>query len=129
VRLAFVAAAVALTTLTSCGGTVPRQHDTAPTPAQGHQVIIWEYKFQPGTVTIPAGTTVTWVNRDMTAHTATHYSFSDEPFDSGNMGANTTFSHTFRTPGAYSYLCMLHQGMTGTVVVEAAPTSSSRESR
>ncbi len=127
-RLAYVAAAAALTTLTSCGaGAIA--HTPAPAPANAHQVIIWEYKFQPNAVTVPAGTIVTWVNRDMTVHTATHYSYTDEPFDSGDMTAQGTFSHTFRTPGTYSYLCMLHQGMVGTVVVEAAPTSSNRDSQ
>jgi plastocyanin len=69
-------------------------------------------------VAVPAGTTVTWVNRDMTVDTATHKRFSDEPFDSGDINATSTFSHAFRTPGTYSYLCTLHQGMTGTVAVE-----------
>ena len=38
-------------------------------------------------------------------------------FDSGTMAANGTFSHTFDQPGEYRYICALHPGMKGTVVV------------
>jgi plastocyanin len=90
----------------------------APTPSSPEEVVIYEYKFIPFTITVPAGTTVTWVNYDIAPHTATHRSFGDEPFDSGNMGITQIFRHRFRTPGTYDYLCILHQGMRGTVVVK-----------
>jgi len=116
VRFARFAAVAALVTFTRCGGLQSTQVGDTPTPAV-NQVVIWEYKFQPQALTVPIGTTVTWVNKDMTPHTATHRSFGDEPFDTGNMPTSVKYSHTFRTPGTYSYLCALHQGMTGTIVV------------
>jgi plastocyanin len=119
VRLAYLAAAAALTALPGCTASKAAQVGVVPAPAAGHEVVIYDYKFQPKTLTVTPGTTLIWVNRDMAPHTATHRSFSDEPFDSGNITAYQKFAHTFRTPGTYSYLCMLHQGMTGTVVVEA----------
>jgi plastocyanin len=81
-------------------------------------VVIYEYKFIPQVMTVSPGTKVTWVNHDVAPHTATHKSFGDEPFDSGNLQVTQMFSHTFRTPGSYDYLCVLHQGMRGQVVVQ-----------
>jgi plastocyanin len=80
--------------------------------------VIYEYKFFPITLTVPAGTTVSWVNYDIALHTATHRTFGDEAFDSGNLGVTQIFRHRFRTPGTYDYLCVLHQGMRGTVIVQ-----------
>ena len=116
-RFARFAAVAVLMTLTRCGGT--RQVQIAvPTPANAQQVIIYDYKFEPEQLTVPFGTTVTWVNRDMAPHTATHRTYSDEPFDTGSMPSEQTYSHTFRRAGTYAYLCALHQGMRGTIVVQ-----------
>ena len=111
-----MAAVAALMTLTRCGGQHPIV--AAPTPADSHSVVIYEYTFKPQTLTVPAGTTVTWVNRDVAPHSATHRSYGDEPFDSGQMYANAMFRHTFVKAGSYDYLCIYHQGMTGTIVVQ-----------
>jgi plastocyanin len=90
----------------------------APTPRNAEEVVIYNYKFIPPTLTVAVGKTVTWYNRDIAPHTATHRSFGDEAFDSGSLGHLATFSHTFRTPGSYPYLCIFHQGMMGTIVVQ-----------
>jgi plastocyanin len=89
-----------------------------PTPASAHQVVIYDYKFKPQALTVPRGTTVSWVNRDTAPHTATRRSISDEPFDSGNLTFEAGFSHTFQSTGTFHYLCIYHPGMQGTVVVE-----------
>jgi plastocyanin len=39
-------------------------------------------------------------------------------FDSGTMAAGATFGTTFDQPGEYRYICALHPGMKGRVVVE-----------
>ena len=90
----------------------------APTPRNDHEVVIYEYKFDPMTLTVAAGTEVTWVNYDIAPHTATYRSFDGDNFDSGSIGAAQIYSHKFRTPGTYDYLCVFHQGMRGTVVVK-----------
>jgi plastocyanin len=43
-----------------------------------------------------------------------------KPWDSGLLGADETFSRTFKRPGTYRYVCIPHEGarMVGTVVVE-----------
>lgn len=70
--------------------------------------------FGPSSITISAGTTITWTNKDAVAHTVT----SDNGlFDSGNMTVNSTFSRQFTTPGSYPYHCTPHPSMTATVIV------------
>jgi plastocyanin len=109
-------AAAAFVTLAACAG--GHMQPATPTPENPDQVIIWEYKFVPQTLTVPVGTTVTWVNHDTAPHTATHRTYGAEAFDTGDLPNGATFQHTFRTPGSYPYLCMYHQGMTGTIVVQ-----------
>jgi plastocyanin len=83
-------------------------------------VKIDNFTFTPKTVTVKAGTTVTWTNQDDEAHTVTSTTkqFKSKPLDTGN-----NFSFTFTTPGSYQYFCSLHPFMTGTIVVEAATGS------
>ena len=70
--------------------------------------------FNPSTITVTANTTLKWINKDSYTHTVT----SDvSMFDSGNLGANGTFSYTFTTKGTFKYHCSIHSVMTGTVVV------------
>jgi len=110
--------AVAVLTLSACSAASTRVGN-GPTPAKtGDEVVISDYKFVPQTLTVPVGTTVTWVNHDNAPHTATHRTYSDEPFDTGDLGNHAVFVHTFKTAGRYNYLCMLHQGMVGTIVVQ-----------
>ena len=89
-----------------------------PTPAVANQVVILDYKFKPVVVTVPVGGTVTWFNQDIAPHTATHRSFGDEAFDSGSLGHEKTYAHTFGHAGRYDYICIFHQGMAGTIVVQ-----------
>jgi len=70
--------------------------------------------FSPGTITVPVNTTITWKNNDNTAHTVTA---DDNSFDSGNIGAGSSFSRTFSVAGTYNYHCTLHANETATVVV------------
>ena len=90
------------------------------TPVSNSIVSISNMSFVPSTVTISAGSSVTWVNNDSMDHTVT----SDTAlFDSGTIsaagtsGAGGTFTYTFNTPGTYPYHCAIHPGMTGTIVV------------
>lgn len=69
--------------------------------------------FQPGTVTIASGQTVTWSNNDSLVHTVT-----GDGFSSGDVAPGAIFTNTFDAPGVYPYECTIHPGMTGSVVVE-----------
>jgi plastocyanin len=68
--------------------------------------------FAPADIDLKVGDTVTFINDDQIAHTAT----SDE-FDSGTLDAGASFDFTAEKPGTISYLCSFHPGMTGTINV------------
>jgi plastocyanin len=88
---------------------------TAPAaPVSGNQVNIDDFAFVPATLTVSAGTTVTWTNRDEEPHTV---AASDGSFHSPGMGTGATFTHTFGTAGTFDYVCSIHPMMHGTVVV------------
>ena len=71
--------------------------------------------FAPPTVTVAAGTEVTWTNVDVLTHTATA---DDGTFDSGNLGVSESFSFVADEPGTYPYICTIHPSMVGELVVE-----------
>jgi plastocyanin len=79
-----------------------------------NEVFIQNMAFNPATITITAGTTITWTNKDGYAHTVTS---DTNLFNSGNIGTNGTFSYTFATAGTYQYHCAIHASMTAKVVV------------
>ena len=89
-----------------------------PIAAPANEVVILDYKFKPVTLTVPVGGTVTWFNQDIAPHTATHRSFTADAFDSGSLGHLKTYAHTFGTAGRFDYICIFHQGMAGTIVVQ-----------
>jgi plastocyanin len=92
--------------------------------AQTVPVEIRGFAFLPATLTIQAGDTVTWTNLDDTEHTATSDAGSPAAFDTGALSLNDTASITFAIPGTYQYHCNFHQGMAGTIIVEAVASSS-----
>jgi plastocyanin len=93
-----------------------------PSLAENHaaSVTIDNFVFEPGRLTIRAGTTVTWTNRDDIPHNVRS---KDGLFKSKVMDTDELFSFTFATPGEYTYFCGLHPHMTGTIVVEGTAGS------
>ncbi len=71
-------------------------------------------RFSPLSLTVPAGTTVSFVNDDDRDHTATA---GDRSFDSGILAPGRTFNRTFGVPGTFPFVCLLHPDMTGTITV------------
>lgn len=86
----------------------------SPTPHGATSVSISDFKFDPASLTVPVGATVTWTNKDEEPHTV---AANDGSFHSPGMDTNATYSFTFTTPGSYDYICSIHPFMTGTVVV------------
>jgi plastocyanin len=78
-------------------------------------VKIDNFSFSPASVTIPAGTTVRWTNRDDIPHTIVS---DDKTFKSKALDTDEQFTYTFDKPGTYSYFCGLHPKMTAKVVVQ-----------
>jgi plastocyanin len=79
-------------------------------------VDIANFAFNPGTIEVAVGDTVTWTNSDSAAHTATQLP-SGSGFQSGTLDPGASYSFTFDTPGTYDYHCEFHAGMTGQVIV------------
>jgi plastocyanin len=114
--------------LAGCTGSRPATHPavtfgpdtatpsvTAPAaPASGSQITIDGFAFAPATLTVRAGTSVTWTNRDEEPHTVVA---GDGSFHSPGMGTGATFSYTFNAAGTFDYVCSIHPMMRGTVVV------------
>jgi plastocyanin len=79
------------------------------------EVRIDNFSFGPPELTVAAGTTITWTNRDDIPHTVVS---PDKVFKSKVLDTDEKFSSTFRTPGTFSYFCSIHPKMTGKVVVQ-----------
>jgi amicyanin len=78
-------------------------------------VKIDNFSFTPPTITVPAGTTVKWTNRDDIPHTVVN---DDQKFQSKALDTDESYSYTFTKPGTYPYFCSIHPKMTGKVVVQ-----------
>ncbi|AFS81132.1 multicopper oxidase type 3 [Candidatus Nitrosopumilus koreensis AR1] len=70
--------------------------------------------YDPISIEVKSGTTVTWTNDDSVVHTVTD---NEKSFDSEFIQAGKTWSHTFENPGIIDYICTLHPWMKGTVNV------------
>ena len=111
---------VATTATTTVATTVATPQTTAPatqtTPVSLPPVAITvqNFAFSPASVSVPAGTTVIWTNRDA----APHQIASDTGAFMGNpIGRGSSYSFTFTTPGTFPYHCSIHPSMKGTITV------------
>jgi plastocyanin len=84
------------------------------TGSGGTPVAIAGSAYNPASVTVAKGGTVTWTNTDGTTHTVT---FDAGP-DCGRMSQGATVSRTFADAGTFTYHCTIHSFMKGTVVVQ-----------
>jgi plastocyanin len=122
-RNALVAAALGAVTATMLAAVVlPGWADTA---APANAVSIDNFTFGPQTVTVKAGTTVTWTNKDDIPHGIA--SANNAFTKSKALDTDDSYSFTFTTPGTYRYFCYIHPHMTGTIVVEAATGSDATQ--
>src|SRR5262249_36506131 len=82
-------------------------------------VAMINFSFSPASVTISVGGTVTWTNNDDAPHNATA---DDGSFKTPDINKGQTASHTFNTPGTFSYICTIHPNMHGTIrVLSSSP--------
>lgn len=88
--------------------------NNSPETQNSTSVKIQDFSFNPATLTIKKGETVTWTNEDSIQHTAT----SAGNFDSGMLSKGKTFSHTFDETGTFDYTCTPHPAMKGKIIVE-----------
>ena len=80
-----------------------------------HTVAIDGATFAPPKVTVAAGDTVVWVNKDPYPHTATS---KEGGFDSKELGEGKSFKFVAKKKGDFPYVCTLHPTMTGTITVK-----------
>lgn len=102
---------VATLALTAAG--CASQGSAEPPPSvEGPTVGVRDYQFEPASLTVEAGATVTWVWEGRAPHDVVGQGFESPDQSSG------TFRHTFEQPGTYAYECTIHPGMEGSIVVE-----------
>jgi len=82
---------------------------------QANSVVMKNFDFAPMSLTVKAGSTVTWKNTDGEPHTVTSV---DGLFRSGALDTDETYSFTFAKPGTYKYACSIHPRMIGTIIVK-----------
>jgi len=77
---------------------------------------IKDFVFNPSTITVKSGETITWINRDEEPHTIV--SVGKKFQKSSALDTDQKFTITAGAPGTYEYFCSVHPKMTGTIVVE-----------
>lgn len=89
----------------------------SPTAAGSMTVTIKDFAFDPATLTVAPGTSITVTNQDSAGHTLTAVGPGKE-FDTGllSQGRSATITAP-TTPGSYPFHCDVHPNMTGTLVV------------
>src|SRR5215472_95541 len=100
---------------TSAGAASGKEVAAGSSATAGAEVKIDNFTFTPETITIPAGTQVTWTNRDDIPHNVVS---EDKSIKSKALDTDEKFSFTFTKPGTYSYFCSMHPKMKGKVVVQ-----------
>jgi len=112
-----IAVVLALATLSTAEKTVAAGPAAAPAaPLKTAEVKIDNFSFAPATITVKAGTEITWTNADDIPHTVV--SDDHSTFKSKVLDTDEKFTFTASKPGTYSYFCSIHPKMTGKVVVE-----------
>lgn len=87
--------------------------------SSGHStpsVSMKQLRFHPARVEVKVGQKVTWTNDDTVDHNVTATSgahFMSQAFSHGQR-----YSYVPRAPGTIAYVCTLHPGMSGTLVVK-----------
>lgn len=81
-----------------------------------YEVSIDNFSFQPQTLTVPVGVTVTWINHDDIPHTV--LSVDKKTMVSPALDTDEKFSYTFNSAGTNDYYCSVHPHMKGRIIVE-----------
>ena len=82
---------------------------------ESNAVVIKNFMFSPMSLTIKAGSTVTWKNLDGEPHTVVNDSGL---FRSSALDQNDTYKYTFDKPGVYKIFCGIHPNMKETITVQ-----------
>ncbi len=83
--------------------------------ADTNTVMIHDFAFSPNSLTVSAGSVVTWKNLDGEPHTVVS---AQGLFRSEALDENDSYSFKFDRPGTYAFICSIHPQMRGTIVVQ-----------
>ena len=111
------ATAVNTAKLDSNKSTATTQESTVKTGQNQSAILISNFLFDPASVTVKVGDTVTWTNDD----SAPHKIVSDDStpvFSSGDLARGDSYSFTFTAVGTFNYHCQIHPMMKGTIIVK-----------
>ena len=89
----------------------------AAEPPPDQTVYISTFQAKPGSLTVPVGTKVNWVNYDEISHDVTFKDSSTQRIWTRSW-AGDTVSRTFDQPGEYTYRCSVHKDVNGKIVVQ-----------
>jgi plastocyanin len=78
-----------------------------------NRIVVKDFMFQPMSLTVKAGSTVTWINMDEEPHTVVSAQFRSNALDTKD-----SFSFKFDKPGTYSFACSIHPQMVGKIIVQ-----------
>jgi plastocyanin len=93
---------------------------TTQAPAGGsNSIAIKNFAFNPATLTIKTGTTVTWMNQDGAVHQIASEAGTPVAFTSDSLANGASYQFTFTQPGTYTYHCTVHPSMKGTIIVQS----------
>src|SRR5262249_31778504 len=114
IQIAFLAIVLSVIAL-GCKKQEYTQPSTSSSSGPGtNEVWIQNMAFNPSSITVSVNATIKWTNKDDVTHTATS---DNGVFDSGSINEGGVYSYHFSTPGTYTYHCIPHPHMTGTVIV------------
>ena len=97
----------------SVASSISSSSNQTNTQISDNTINIKNFSFNPNTITIKKGTTVTWINQDSTIHTV-----KSDTFNSPDLNQGDKFQFTFNNAGTFNYSCGIHPSMTGKIVVE-----------
>lgn len=106
--------AAALVLLCGMGSGVAAVSQEKPAP-KTHTVVIEDMEFTPADLTVKAGDTIEWVNKDPMPH---NVSSQAGGFDSDDLPAGKSWKYTAEKKGDFPYLCTLHRSMKANLKVE-----------
>lgn len=90
---------------------------TSKTAVSTNKVVVANFAFRPTTIKVHTGTTVNWTNQDSTEHSVVADTESRTAPKSSLLGQGQSYSFTFTQAGTYTYHCVPHLDMRGTVIV------------
>jgi plastocyanin len=91
----------------------------AQSSAAEETVAIVNSHFKPTPITVSLGDTVTWINEGFLLHNVTA---ANGEFVSGTLHGGQRYSVKFTKPGTFEYVCTIHPGMSGKVIVSGQPS-------